>query len=130
MKGFSHVYRMARNDAGHPSKSPPSLERDELAFQNSRDAEAIPSGRLRAGAPQELIGSRTSRRHVICLMEPIRLLYSAHVGRRLGVGPERVRELAKSGRLRVAAVLPNGSRLFVDEDVEALRAEREAKRGR
>jgi DNA-binding transcriptional MerR regulator len=58
--------------------------------------------------------------------KPIRLLFSAHAGRRLGVGPERIRALAKEGRLPVAATLPNGARLFIEEDVEALKAEREA----
>jgi DNA-binding transcriptional MerR regulator len=42
---------------------------------------------------------------------------SASVARRLGVVPDRVRQLARSGKLQAAIVTSRGDRLFTEEEV-------------
>ena len=55
-------------------------------------------------------------------------LTSALVARQLGVTPAQVRQLARNGRLRVAATTAGGTRLYHPADVAALVAERAARR--
>lgn len=56
-------------------------------------------------------------------------LTKADVARILGVTPDRVRQLANTGRLKVAQRTPGGVRLFRAADVERFRAEREKTKG-
>ena len=49
---------------------------------------------------------------------------TADVARRIGVVPDRVRQLARSGRLQAAIVTSSGQRLFGEPDVSKLEAER------
>jgi hypothetical protein len=60
--------------------------------------------------------------------ETLRLLEPTDAGRVLGVSASRVRALADEGRLKVAAKTERGLRLFTPDDVERLKAEREAGR--
>jgi excisionase family DNA binding protein len=53
-----------------------------------------------------------------------RLLTSSDAARILGVAAATVRQMAKRGVLRIAAVTDGGNRLFASEDVEALLARR------
>lgn len=53
-----------------------------------------------------------------------RLLTSSDAARILGVAAATVRQMAKRGTLRVAAITDSGNRLFASEDVEALLARR------
>jgi DNA-binding transcriptional MerR regulator len=53
-------------------------------------------------------------------------LTSIDVGRVLNVTPDRIRQLARAGRLRPTLVLPRGQRLFSAEDVETFRRQRAA----
>lgn len=52
------------------------------------------------------------------------LLQSGDVARRLGISPERVRQLENAGKLP-AKRTASGHRIFRTEDVERLAAERE-----
>jgi hypothetical protein len=52
-------------------------------------------------------------------------LKSIDVGRRLGIGADRVRQLARDGQLKPAVVLPGGQRLFTTSAVEELIDRRE-----
>lgn len=45
--------------------------------------------------------------------------------RRLGVGADRVRQLAREGRLEPVLILPGGQRLFSPESVEQLAERRQ-----
>ncbi len=55
-----------------------------------------------------------------------RFFSSIDVGRRMGVGADRVRQLAREGRLKPAFVLAGGQRLFAAADVERFVADRDA----
>jgi excisionase family DNA binding protein len=55
-------------------------------------------------------------------------LTSQGVGQRLGVGPTRVRQLAREGRLEPAIVLPGGTRLFEASAVEQFKETRRRER--
>ena len=57
------------------------------------------------------------------------LLTPADVGRRLGVGAQRVRQLAVAGKLNVAARTENGTRLFTAKDVDEFVRGRDIRRG-
>jgi len=52
------------------------------------------------------------------------LLTTSDAGRRLGVGPSRIRQLALRGHLTAAVVTPSGQRLYDPAEVERLKAER------
>ena len=56
------------------------------------------------------------------------LLEAADVARVLGLSPSMIRVLVNAGRLRAIARTRRGVRLFLSEDVEALRLERERRR--
>jgi hypothetical protein len=53
------------------------------------------------------------------------LLEPGDVGRILGIGVARVRDLSVGGAITPVAITPRGTRLFAPDDVERLRAERE-----
>jgi DNA-binding transcriptional MerR regulator len=61
-------------------------------------------------------------------MTPTTLLEPIDVARRLGVGPARVRGMARDGLLTPTAVTPRGVRLFAHRDVERLLERRRAVR--
>lgn len=56
------------------------------------------------------------------------LLERSDVARRLNCSGTLVQKLAVAGRLQPIARTPRGSRLFLDQDVETLAADRAAKR--
>ena len=56
-------------------------------------------------------------------------LMTSDVAKRLGVGPERVRQLERAGVL-TATKTPSGNRIFRAADVEALRLQRAQARRR
>jgi DNA-binding transcriptional MerR regulator len=53
---------------------------------------------------------------------------SAEAARRLHVGPDRIRQLARAGRLRPAVVTESGLRLFADDELARYERERDANR--
>ena len=61
-------------------------------------------------------------------MTPKILFEPCDVGRRLQVVPQTVKNLAKSGLLKITYVTPRGVRLFQPKDVERYAQERESKR--
>lgn len=59
---------------------------------------------------------------------PTRLLTTSDVGRRIARTSDRVRQLARLGRLVAAVVTPSGQRLYDTAEVDRYLAEREAAR--
>ena len=62
------------------------------------------------------------------MKEVSEFLEAADAGRRLGMTSAGVVLHARTGRLRVAAVTPRGTRLFDPRDVERFRRQRDAQR--
>ena len=55
---------------------------------------------------------------------------TSDVARRFGVVPDRVRQLARAGRLKAAIVTRSGQRLFGEAEVARYEAERRARSAR